>query len=325
VATTAQPSPTQSQPLHSSTARITLRAVSLWHLLSLDAPSVAALWTWFLADSNHVHLPATAILAMAIAVWMLYAADRLLDARRIESHAHSIPFHSDLHEKLEPRHLFHYRHRRAFRSILLLCSFTLAVLLPQLLPTAIRLYLILGGLLVGYFILIHAPATDRSSRAPHSAAPRVPHRIPKEFAVGVFFSAANFIPTIAREPALRPVLLPAALLFALLCSLNCLFIYSWEHPGATSFTHPATRLALRSLRGLTLAAIVLSLALAMFTQLSPRHLPPWPILTATALSGILLLALDHLNRSHHLSPTPLRASADLCLFTPLLLLPFLHA
>jgi hypothetical protein len=261
---------------------------------------------------------------MAIAVWMLYAADRLLDARRIESDAHSIPFHSHLHEKLEPRHLFHYGHRRAFRSVILLCSFTLALLLPQLLPTAIRLYLILGGLLVGYFILIHAPATDRSSRTPHSTAPRAPHRIPKEFAVGIFFSAATFIPTVAREPALRPVLLPAALLFALLCSLNCLFIYSWEHPRSTP-THPATRLALRSLRGLTLAAIVLSLALALFTRLSPSHLPPWPILTATALSGLLLLALDHLNRSHHLPATPLRASADLCLLTPLLLLPFLHA
>ena len=317
MATTAQPSPTQSQPLPSPTARLTLRAVSLWHLLSLDAPSVAALWTWFLADSNHVHLPTTAVLAMAIAVWMLYAADRLLDGRRIESDAHSIPFHSDLHEKLEPRHLFHNRHRRAFRSVLLLCSFTLALLLPQLMPAAVRLYLILGGLLVGYFILIHAPAPDRSSRAPH--------RIPKEFAVGIFFSAATFIPTVAREPALRPVLLPTALLFALLCSLNCLFIYSWEHPRSTPYTHPATRLALRSLRGLTLAAIVLSLILASLSRLSPSHLPPWPILTAAALSGLLLLALDHLNRSRHLPATPLRASADLCLLTPLLLLPFLHA
>jgi hypothetical protein len=291
----------------------------------LDAPSVAALWTWFLAASNHLHLAATAVFAMAIAVWVLYAADRLLDARLIESDAHSIPFHSDLHEKLEPRHLFHYRHRRAFRSVLLLCSFTLALLLPELIPAAIRLYLILGGLLVGYFILIHARATDRSSRSPHSVALRIPHRIPKEFAVGIFFSAATFIPTITREPALRPILLPAALLFALLCSLNCLFIYSWEHPRATPYTHPATRLALCSLRSLTLAAVLLSLILAVFSHLSPSHLPPWPILTATALSGLLLLALDHLHRSHHLPATPLRASADLCLLTPLLLLPFLHA
>jgi hypothetical protein len=321
VATTAQPSPAQSQSVPSPTARITLRAVCLWHLLSLDAPSVAALWTWFLAASNHIRLPATAILAMAIAVWILYAADRLLDTRRIESDAHRIPFHSDLHEQLEPRHLFHYRHRHVFRGVLLLCSVTLALLLPHLMPAAVRLYLRLGGLLAGYFILIHAPSnTPRSN--PSS---RIPHRIPKEFAVGIFFSAATFIPTIAREPALRPILLSAALLFALLCSLNCLFIYSWEHPYATRYTHPATRLALRSLRGLTLAATLLGLALAAFSRLSPSHLPPWPILAATALSALLLLLLDHLHSSHRLAATPLRASADLCLLTPLLLVPFLHA
>jgi hypothetical protein len=321
VATTAQPSPAQSQPLPSPTARITLRAVCLWHLLSLDAPSVAALWTWFLAASNHIRLPATAIFAMAIAVWMLYAADRLLDARLLDGDAHSIPFHADLYEQLEPRHLFHYRHRSVFRGVLLLCSVTLALLLPHLTPAAVRLYLLLGGVLVGYFILIHAPSNTPSS----NPSSRTPHRIPKEFAVGIFFSAATFIPTIAREPALRPILLSAALLFALLCSLNCLFIYAWEHPRAARCTHPATRLALRSLRGLTLAALLLGLVLAAFSRLSPRHLPPWPILVATALSALLLLLVDYLHRSHRLPATPLRATADLCLLTPLLLFPFLHA
>ena len=51
----------------------------LWHLLSLDAPTVAALWTWFIAEACHVHIPLLSTLAMAVAVWTLYAADRLLD------------------------------------------------------------------------------------------------------------------------------------------------------------------------------------------------------------------------------------------------------
>ena len=53
----------------------------LWHLLSLDAPTVAALWTWFIAATNHIHLPLSSPLAMFIAVWTLYAADRVLDAQ----------------------------------------------------------------------------------------------------------------------------------------------------------------------------------------------------------------------------------------------------
>jgi hypothetical protein len=309
VATTAQPRLAPSKPFHSRAARTTIRAVSLWHLLSLDAPSVAALWTWFLAASDHVRLPRTSILAMAI----------------LQNAADSTPLHCGLYEQLEPRHLFHYRHRRVFRGGIALCSITLALLLPQLMHAAVRLYLILGGLLIGYFILIHAPSNPPQSGVPRFATSRTPHRIPKEFAVGIFFSAATFIPTIAREPALRPILLSAALLFALLCSLNCLFIYSWEHPRATSHTHPATRLALRSLLGLTLTAILLSLALATLSWLSPSHLPPWPILAATGLSAILLLLLDHLRSKHRLPATPLRASADLCLLTPLLLLPFLRS
>src|SRR5271156_21025 len=28
-----------------------------WHLLSLDAPTVAALWSWFFARAMHLHLP----------------------------------------------------------------------------------------------------------------------------------------------------------------------------------------------------------------------------------------------------------------------------
>jgi hypothetical protein len=320
VATTAHPSPAQTKPLPSPAARATLRAISLWHLHSLDAPTVAAVWTWFLAASNHIQLPAVSIFAMAIAVWMLYAADRLLDARLLDRCAdtNSIPSRFPRHEKLEARHLFHYRHRRVFRGLLVLGSLALALLLPQLASASIRLYLFLGALLVGYFFLIHARQPNRLPKVP-----LVP-LFSKELAVGFFFSAAAFIPTVAREPVMRLILLPAALLFALLCSLNCLFIHAWEHPHAAPSTHPATRLALNSLRGLTRTAVLVSLLLAALSPYSRGHLPPWPIPTAIALAALLLLLLDHLHRSHRLAPTPLRACADLCLLTPLLLLPLLH-
>jgi hypothetical protein len=277
-------------------------------------------WTWFLAASNHVHLPAVSILAMAVAVWMLYAADRLLDVRLIDrcADSNSTPFSFPRYEKLEARHLFHYRHRRFFRGLLVLGSLALALLLPQLSPASIRLYLVLGALLVGYFVLIHAAPPK-----PHRAA-KVP-LVPKELAVGIFFSAAAFIPTVAREPALRPILLAAALLFALLCSLNCLFIHDWEHPHSAPSTHPATRLALSSLRGLTRAAVLVGLLLAALSPYWRGYLPPSPIPTAIALSALLLLLLDRVHCTRCLTPTPLRAAADLCLLTPLLLLPLLHA
>jgi hypothetical protein len=275
-------------------------ALALWHLLSLDAPTVAVLWTWFIAKTNHIHLPLSATSAMFLAVWMLYAADRLLDATT------SIP--SDL----EARHHFHHRHRRAFLIGVLLSSIALAILLPRLEAPAIHLYLILGGLLAGYFILIHATPGVEASR-------KIAHRLPKEIAVGIFFAAATFIPTVARRPGLRLPLLPAALLFATLCSLNCLFIYAWEHssPNPTHPAHATTRFALRHLQGI---AIILALS-ALILALS-EHQTPWPLYAATTAAAIALLLL-HRNR-HTLAPTTLRAAADLALLTPLLLLPFLR-
>ena len=204
-----------------------------------------------------------------------YAADRLLD-----EHA------------LEARHHFHHQHRRAFLTGIILASIALAILLPRLEPAAIHLHLILGGLVFGYFVLIHA--TQNS------------HRYPKELAVGICFAAATFIPTVARQPTLRPALLPPALLFAALCSLNCLFIYAWEHAPQP---HP-----------LPLLAIILTLTAAAIALFD--HRAPWPISAATAISAALLLLLHRLNSK--IPATPLRAAADLALLTPALLLPFLQ-
>lgn len=274
--------------------------LALWHLLSLDAPTIAVLWTWFIASASHIHLPITATLAMATAVWTLYAADRLLDAQ------------SATPSDLEARHHFHHRYRTAFLAGILLASLALAVLLPRIPAEAIHLYLILGGLVFGYFILIHVPLN-------HSADTKAAPRLPKEIVVGICFAAAVFIPTIARHPDLRPTLLPSALLFSALCSLNCLFIYAWEHDPPDPIAHPVhaiTRLALNHLPAIAIAIAITGTALAILD-----HRTPWPIPFANALAAILLLLLHH--RRHRITPVHLRAAADLALATPILLLPFL--
>ena len=57
----------------------------MWHLLSLDAPTVAAVWVVFVGRSVGVRLPWVEPAAMFVAVWMIYAADRLLDARVLDA------------------------------------------------------------------------------------------------------------------------------------------------------------------------------------------------------------------------------------------------
>jgi len=295
------------------TTQLATGPVALWHLLSLDAPTVAALWIWFVARASHVRLPVASPVAMALAVWMLYAADRLLDTRLLNAS----PRETYLHDQLEARHFFHHRHRRAFLIGIAFAGMGIAALLPRLDPTAIRLYLVEGALLSVWFLILHAT--------------RSAHRLPKEIAVGCFFSAAIFIPTVARASGLHAALLPYAVLFAALCSLNCLFIYAWEHGHGRRAqredwsanarpAHATTRLALAQLNVLAMSVAIAGAALAFFHPISLPQPDQWPIAVACALAEVLLLALDRSRK--RLSRVNLRAAADLALLTPLLLLPF---
>ena len=235
-------------------------------------------------------------MAVAIAVWMVYVADRLLDAIRIGAE----------HE-LEARHFFHHRHGRAFLIGLAVAAVGLAALLPRLDPAAIRLYWIEGVLLLVWFSVLHA---SRSAR-----------RLPKEIAVGLFFATAIFRPPVAREPALRVSLLPAALLFAALCSLNCLFIYAWEHEGVSCSTmrlaHATTWVAVAHLPALAIAAVGGGFTIAVFGSPSGK-----PVGVAGAMAAGVLLGLHRYGRL--LSRNDLRAAADVALLTPLLLLPIMR-
>lgn len=279
--------------------------LALWHLLSLDAPSVATVWTIAVASGVGLHLPWAAPAAMFVAVWMLYAADRLLDARPLPG-GHAPP-------ELEERHLFHHRHRRAFLVVIAIAACVLVALLRGIDPHAMRIYTLLATLLSAYFLIIHARAAGA-------------HRLPKELAVGVFFPAAVFIPTVARLPQLRLDLLPIALLLAATCSLNCLYLYAWEHPGQRTRAHWSTRWATRHLVTLTWTVAALSLALILASPLlaasAQLHLGT-TLLTSCILASSLLLLLLHRLRNR-LHPLHLRALADLVLLTPLIPLALSH-
>jgi hypothetical protein len=255
---------------------------------------------------------------MFLAVWMLYAADRILDARILDARildtpplpaAHALP-------DLQDRHRFHHRHRRAFFLTIVFAALALAALLHTLDPRALHLYALLATLLGVWLLLIHArpiPAADT-------------HRLPKELAVGIFFPAAVFIPTVARLPQLRLDLLPVALLLAAVCTLNCLFLYAWEHPGARPHAHWTTRWLTSHLVTLSLFIALASAAVLIISLRSPNPLPSPHTLAASALlasctllSALLLLLLHELR--HHLKPVHLRALADLVLLTPALILP----
>jgi hypothetical protein len=291
-----------------------------WHLLSLDAPSVAATWTWAVARACNLRLPWVSLVAMGVAVWMLYVTDRLLDARGLSAPPQDSQARRIAVRELEARHFFHYRHGRMFVAGLGLAALGLAGLMPLLTPAAVLLYAIEAAFLCGWFLVLHASNLHRTGKS---------HRLPKEIAVGLFFAAAVFIPTVAREPGLRPALLPVVGLLAGVCSLNCLFIYCWEHePGRphwrgevdSSRCHASTRLALRHLFEIAAALATAGAGIAVLERLTGPGLL-WTLPAACAVSVALLLLLHRSRR--RIEPTTLRAAADVALITPLLFLPLL--
>lgn len=227
---------------------------------------------------------------MFVAVWILYAADRLLDARQ---HDHA--------ERLEARHHFHHRHRVRYGIGMVVAGILLAALVPHLLPAALRLYLVEAAILCAWFAILHATPMAR--------------RLPKEFIVGAFFAAAVFIPAVARRPELRSVLLPHLVLLGWVFTLNCLFIHTWEESSQSAPTHPITGFATRNISGLAALTTVLG---GVLTAVARPGLRPVPV---ACIGAALLLLTLHANR-RTLHRTTLRAAADAVLLTPLLLLPF---
>jgi hypothetical protein len=224
---------------------------------------------------------------MAIAVWMLYVVDRLLDTRHL---ALDEPY--SFTRELEARHLFHFRHRRAFLAGIAAAGVVLAALLPRLLDATLHFYFVEGVLLIAWFALIH------STRL----------RLPKELVIGTYFAVATFTPTLVHHPMHPAVLLGSGILFVALCALNCLFIHAWERNLAS---HSSANLA-----KVATALLILSLAVAL-----TAGTPAGAIAGASAAAAALLIALHRLRT--RLSRIHLRAAADLALLTPLLLLPIL--
>jgi hypothetical protein len=266
-----------------------------WHLLSLDAPTVAALWSWFFARAMHLHLPFFPPLLLALGTWLLYVADRILDGLR--------------QGELRERHHFHARHRKAF----LWAGALMAVFLAWFVLTHMRPEALRDNSWVGIFALLYLFAVHR----PTNSARDNPPQLPKELAVAILFAAATAVPAWSRlrgSPGKEQLAL-AVVFFAVLCWINCVSIEKWEAGNS----HSTTRWAGVHLRPIVTMIALFSLAGAL---LAPSRGLMAVYLAALLSSGLLFL-LD--TSSSHVSPRHLRIAADAALLTPLAFFPLVHA
>jgi hypothetical protein len=264
----------------------------MWHLTSLDAPTVAVVWTLVFAWAAQIHLPAWPVAVVALAAWCAYIGDRLLDARIA-------------HTPLRARHHFHWKHRRIFLPIAFAAAIVALALVLHSMPFAAReRNSILAAATLAYFTSVHIPW-----RVP-AAKPWL--RFPKELLVGVLFTLACAAPTLTRIAGRRAgptavAVLPVILIFIVLAWLNCHAIEFWEAQSQLRSAVERPAIAL-------MAIALLAAAIAAIGH-GPRGAA---LLAAAALSAALLAQLDR--HRHSVTPIALRACADLALLTPLVLL-----
>ena len=267
-------------------------AVRIWHLASLDAPTVAVVWCLALAWAIDVPLPRWVPALLPLGVWAVYIADRLLDARPgIQS--------LDL-DQLHDRHIFHWRHRRILVPVAAICSIAAAWIVTNRMPGILRVHnSLLAAASLAYFARVH---TKRRLFPPLS----------KEFLVGALFALGCSAPIWSRAHFAHAMqwcpLLTATATFVLLAWLNCRAIDRWE-----SSSQRANRYSVSSL-GMVLAGLA-TLCSVLLAGLQFRV--SW-LLVCAAISALLLAALDRIRT--RLTPVTLRAAADLVLLTPAILL-----
>ena len=286
-----------NSPSTAAASRFNLPAALLhfWHLASLDAPSVAVTWAWAFAWAAHVSLPAWMTAALALIVWTIYIADRLLDAR---AGLQTPPAH-----ELRERHYFHWRHRRVLIPFGALAGLTAAALVISRLPErSLRPDSIVAAATLLWLTSVHAQRRPAPTRALAAGRERM-----AEVVVGALFAAGCALPVCSQLGAAHSVgqflrlPLAAIAVFAALAWLNLHAIAVWESQQAGRVRRAAVALA------------VSALGLAVFSSAQSREL-----LIAAGCSALLLAALDCLRK--RIAPLSLRAAADLVLLTPVVFL-----
>jgi hypothetical protein len=280
--------------------------LGFWHLTSLDAPTVAVVWALGFAWAAGVRLPAWVPALLALVCWAVYIGDRLLDARAA--------LRSGQTSSLRERHLFHWRHRRILAPLAAFSAGAAVWIVAAVMPIVAReRNSVLAAAALVYFARVHskahlAPDAQLPSLGQAEFQFRFPAIFPagfpvKEMLVGILFTTACVLPSWFHAVAASSSLIAPAIFFAALAWLNCHLIESWESDAVSFEFAPG----LLGVAGQVLAAVL--------AASQPRTAA---LLAAGAASALLLALLNRLRSN--LTPLALRATADLVLLTPLVLL-----
>lgn len=274
----------------------------LWHVASLDAPTVALVWSCAFAWAAQVRLPAWAPGVLALIAWAVYVGDRLLDAH---AGMQSPPRH-----RMRERHHFHWRHRRTLIPVALAAAAAAAAVVAMRLPARARMPdTALAAATLAYFSGVHSRGRIRPVEWLLSTLTSRAFLIATLFTAGCLLPAASQVAPEGIVPVARLLALPA-LFFAALAWLNCHAIGRWE---SASPSGAPNRIAAKA-RVMAASGVVLACLLG---TTSPRI---GCLMAAGVTSAVCLGLLERVRK--RMTPLALRAAADLVLLSPAFLLFF---
>jgi hypothetical protein len=278
-----------------------------WNVLSLDAPMVAVAWLAVFAEADDARLMGVNFAILALAVWIIYVSDRLLDGWAARDRG-----------VLQTRHFFCEKQKIVLAGMLAIAGATLLLLIFQRLPShEVAAGIGLGAIVILYMASIHA--RQRSARQNQALPERVSWMWPKEITVGIVFACGTTLPLWSRNSPWHWSLLVPWVFFAMLCCLNTLAIECWESgsygremvDGRRQFVQGSDAKFNRWASGLAAAALIAAGARSF--AWSSNELFTGELL-AVALGASLILILNILRE--RFSSAALRVLADVALFVP---------
>lgn len=233
-------------------------------------------------------------MTLALAVWGVYAADRLLDASMAGTSS----------VRLEARHQFHHRHRRWFAMGIAMAAVIAVLVVSSRMPMTIYKHLLFGGILVAGFFGLSMVSAQESNQVP----------LTKNILAGISFAfgTAMMAHLYRFEFGIDDLVRSREFVcFAVLCILNISAIDYWEHAARTADLEVKASDEL----ALTLPLALLGAA-ALGYALLEDDVAPRPFFYAI-LTGAALLHVLNRNRARF-SLDALRVLADVALLIPVL-------
>jgi hypothetical protein len=252
-----------------------------------------------LFGSRHVRISPLVTLALALVVWLIYVADRLLDGLRTDALA-----------RLPARHQFYRDHRAALACLLLGILVVTCCICLELDARTLELGTLLMLAVVCYFAVVHSMRTQWGVR------------FPKEMVVALLFGIGTIFPVWIHTLRANSLTAIGWAFFVVICWLNLVLIEYAEWIGlrdrSSEAPHRSSIAAGKRLPIVCGGVALIALSLSALSVTTSEH----GVLLAVTLSALALAALGLYWRK--LSIHAVRVLADATLLTPAVILLFLH-